>query len=105
MATLGFLLCYHLFGPVAWGFHLVSLLLNAAAVGVLFLLAERMLGDRVAAFAAAGLFALHPVHVEAVAWISAVTDLEVTLFYLLTFWCFLRVAAPGAGGEAGLRPP
>jgi Flp pilus assembly protein TadD len=95
MATLDFLLCYQLFGPLAYGFHLVSLLLNAAAVGILFLLAEQILGDRVAAFAAAGLFALHPVHVEAVAWISAVTDIEVTLFYLLTFWCFLRVAAPG----------
>jgi Flp pilus assembly protein TadD len=97
MATLGFLLCYQLFGPLAYGFHLVSLLLNAAVVVVLFLLAEQMLGDRVAAFATAGLFALHPVHVEAVAWISAVTDLEVTLFYLLTFWCFLRIAVPGGG--------
>jgi len=95
LATLCFLFCYQIFGPVAYGFHLVSLLLHAAAAGVLFLLAEQLLGDRVAAFAAAGLFALHPVHVEAVAWISAVTDLEVTLFYLLTFWCFLRIAAPG----------
>ena len=100
MATLGFLLCYQLFGPLAYGFHLVSLLLNMAAVGILFLLAEQMLGDRVAAFAAAGLFALHPVHVEAVAWVSAVTDLEVTLFYLLTFWCFLRAARPGGGRKA-----
>jgi protein O-mannosyl-transferase len=97
LATLCFLFCYQLFGPVAFGFHLVSLLLNAAAVGVLFLLAGQLLSDRIAAFAAAALFALHPVHVEAVAWISDVTDLELTLFYLLTFWCFLRIAAPGGG--------
>ena len=97
VAKFGFLLCYQLFGPFAYGFHLVSLLLNVAVVGVLFLLAEQLLGDRLAAFSAAALFALHPVHVEAVAWISAVTDIEVTLFYLLTFWCFLRVAAPGGG--------
>ncbi len=101
VAKIGFLLCYQLFGPFANGFHLVSLLLNVAVVGILFLLAEQLLGDRLAAFAAAALFALHPVHVEAVAWISAVTDLEVTLFYLLTFWCFLRVAAPGGGRRAG----
>ena len=40
VATIGFLLCYQLFGPSAWGFHLVSLLLNAAVVGILFMLAE-----------------------------------------------------------------
>lgn len=97
LATLCFLICYQIFGPVAYGFHLVSLLLNAAAVGVLFLFAEQLLGDRVAAFAAAGLFALHPVHVEAVAWISDVTDLEVTVFYLLTVSFFLRIATPGGG--------
>jgi len=97
VGKLGFLLCYQLFGPVAYGFHLVSLLLNVAVVGIWFLLAEQLLGDRVAAFAGASLFALHPVHVEAVAWISAVTDIEVTLLYLLTFWCFLRVVAPGGG--------
>lgn len=97
LATLCFLFCYQVFGPVAFGFHFVSLLLNAAVVGVLFVLAEQLLGDRIAAFAAAALFALHPVHVEAVAWISDVTDLELTLFYLLTFWCFPRIAAPGGG--------
>ena len=37
------------------------------------------------------MFALHPLHVEFVAWISAVTDLEVTFFYVFTFWCFLQV--------------
>jgi protein O-mannosyl-transferase len=95
LAMLGFLFCYQLFGPHAWGFHLVSLLVNVAVVGVLFLCAKELLGNRPAAFAAAGLFALHPVHVEAVAWISDVSDPELTLFYLLTFWWFLRLAAPG----------
>ncbi len=97
VAKIGFFLCYQIFGPWAAGFHLVSLILNAAVVGMLFLLANQLLGNRAAAFAAAGIFALHPVHVEAVAWIASVTDLEVTLFYVLTFWCFLRLPAPGGG--------
>src|ERR1700733_8498800 len=46
VATGGFLLCYHLFGPSAWGFHLVSLLLHAAVVAVLFLFAKQLLADR-----------------------------------------------------------
>src|SRR5579862_3241445 len=92
--TFGFLLCYQLFGPVAWGFHLASLLLHAGVVVVLYLLAASLLQSRGAAFAAAALFAIHPIHVESVAWISAVTDLEMTFFYLLTFWCFLRLDKP-----------
>src|ERR1017187_7426441 len=99
--TLGFLLCYHIFGPLAFGFHLASLLLHSAVVLVLYLFAEQLFRHREAAFAAAALFALHPVHVESVAWISAVTDLEVTFFYLLTFWCFLQIDNPRDGH--GLR--
>ena len=95
IAKLGFLLCYQIFGPNALGFHLISLVLNVAVASILFIFAERLLGSRLAAFAVAVLFALLPVHVEAVAWISAVTDIEVTLFYILTFWFFLRIATPG----------
>jgi tetratricopeptide (TPR) repeat protein len=49
------------------------------------------------AFGAAGLFALHPIHSESVAWIAAVTDLELTFFYLLAFWFFLKLE--GASGR------
>jgi tetratricopeptide (TPR) repeat protein len=66
-------------------------------VCLVFVLTERLTGDRVWALVAGGLFALHPVHTESVAWIAAVTDLEVTLFYLLTFGLFLAVARPGGG--------
>lgn len=102
LAMLGFLLCYQAFGPHAFGFHLISVLLNVAVVGILFLFAEELLGDRFAALGAAGLFALHPVHVEAVAWISAVSDLEVTLLYLLAFWLFLRISLPGGRVRPGI---
>jgi tetratricopeptide (TPR) repeat protein len=50
--------------------------------------------DRALAFVAALLFAVHPVHAEAVDWISAVTELELTVFFLATFWFFLRAAGP-----------
>src|SRR5208283_6075910 len=85
--------------PLAYGFHLASLLLHAAVVVMLFLFAERLFRDRGVAFGAAGLFALHPVHVESVAWISAVPDLEVTFFYLLTFWCFLQLGDQRGGRQ------
>jgi len=97
MMTFGYLLCYQFFGPLAYGFHLASILLHAAVVCVLFVVTREMLRDSRPAFVAAGLFALHPVHTESVAWVAAVTDLELTVFYLLTFWFYLRVARPGGG--------
>ena len=102
MMTLGYLFCYKLFGMRAYGFHLVSLLLHVLVVCLVFVLAERLTGDRVSSCVAALLFALHPVHTESVAWIAAVTDLEVTLFYLLTFGLFLALPTPG-GGRSGPR--
>ena len=95
MMTLGYLVCYRLFGMRAYGFHLVSLLLHVLIVCLVFVLTERLTGDRVWAFVAGALFALHPIHTESVAWIAAVTDLELTFFYLLTFGFFLAVARPG----------
>jgi len=93
--TLGYLVCYKLFGMRAYGFHLVSLLLHVLIVCLVFVLTERLTGDRVWAFVAGALFALHPIHTESVAWIAAVTDLELTFFYLLSFGFFLAVARPG----------
>ena len=98
MMTVGYLLCYKFFGgEVAYGFHLANVLLHVAVVCALFKVTELMVKDRTWAFAAAALFALHPIHTESVAWIAAVTDLEVTLFYLLAFWFFLKLAQPGGG--------
>jgi tetratricopeptide (TPR) repeat protein len=95
MMTLGYLVCYQVFGLRAYGFHLVSLLLHVLVVCLVFLLTERLAGDRVWAFVAGALFALHPVNTEAVTWVAAVTDLELTFFYLITFGLFLAVARPG----------
>ncbi len=89
--TFGYMLCFRVFGTAPYGFHLANILLHAAAVCMLYVLTKRMFGNRLVAFLAAALFALLPIHTESVDWVAAVTDLEVTLFFLLTFWFFLRV--------------
>jgi len=94
LMTLGYLLCYQFLGPLAYGFHLANLVLNAGVVCLVFLVTERIFRDRTLGFVAAVIFALHPIHSESVNWIAAVTDLQLTLFYLLSFWFFLRVAKP-----------
>jgi tetratricopeptide (TPR) repeat protein len=77
-------------------------LLHVLVVCLVFALTERVTGDRVWAFVAGALFALHPIHSESVAWIAAVTDLELTFFYLLTFGLFLALARPGGGRSEGM---
>ena len=93
--SLGYLFCYQLFGPHAWAFHAVNILANAAVVLLVFLVTLKMFRSPGVALAAACMFALHPIHSEAVNWIAAVTELELALFYLLTFWFFLASAQPG----------
>ena len=97
LMTFGYLLCYQAFGKVAFGFHLVNVVLHAGVVCILFALSLALFKRRDLAFAAALVFALHPAHTESVAWIAAVTDVELTFFYLLTFLLFVRIAEPGGG--------
>jgi Tfp pilus assembly protein PilF len=96
MMTLGYLLTYQIAGLVPFSFHLVNLILNGVAVCLVFFLLRRFSGERVALIAA-GLFALHPVHTEPVAWIAAVTDLQLTVFYLATFLLYLRLSETAHG--------
>jgi predicted membrane-bound dolichyl-phosphate-mannose-protein mannosyltransferase len=105
MMTLGYLVCYRLFGMRAYGFHLVSLSLHALIVCFVFALTERLTGDRVCAFVAGALFALHPVHTESVAWIAAVTDIEVTFFISSPLGSFSLWQGRGTGVRIPFWPP
>jgi len=95
LMNVGYLLCYQVFGPRPFGFHLVNVVLHVVVVCAVFSLTKRMFQSRNLALIAAALFAIHPIHTEAVAWIAASPDLELSLFYLLTFWFFLAGARPG----------
>jgi tetratricopeptide (TPR) repeat protein len=73
---------------------------------LLFAVTQRLFGDRLLALVAAGLFALHPIHTESVAWIAALPDLQLSVFFLLTFLFYLRLAPlelPGAAGADSAR--
>jgi tetratricopeptide (TPR) repeat protein len=103
LMTLGYLLCYQILGPFAYGFHLANVVLNAGVVCLVFLVTERAFHNRTLGFLTAISFALHPIHSESVAWVAAVTDIQLTLFYLLAFWLFLRLG-PSSGRGAGVSP-
>jgi tetratricopeptide (TPR) repeat protein len=62
---------YRLYGTSPTGYHVTSLVFYLLAVGSAFWILRRLLPSTLAAFAGGLLFAVHPFHVEAVAWIMA----------------------------------
>lgn len=72
------------------GYHLTDMIIYALIVLVFFCLCVALIGNREAAFAAAALFAVHPLHVESVAWLSSRKDGLGMLFYFLSFLVYLR---------------
>lgn len=76
------------FNPL--GFHLTDITLYTLAVIVFFSLCGHIIGDRRAALVAAALFAVHPLHVESVAWLSSRKDGLGMLFYMLGFFAYIR---------------
>src|SRR6516164_7014912 len=62
LMNFGYLLCYRLFGPRPYAFHLANLLLHGFVVILLFAVTKRMFRNSTPAFVAAALFALHPIH-------------------------------------------
>ena len=79
-------------GTSAWALHGLSVLLHAATTLLVYVLAVRLGTRRRAAVAAALVFAVHPVHVEAVAWISAVPDVACAALYALAVLLYLDAA-------------
>jgi Flp pilus assembly protein TadD len=85
-----------LFGLKPWGHHLSSLLLHIANTLMLFLVLKGMTGAVWRSAFVAAAFALHPLHVESVAWVSERKDVLSTLFWMLTLAGYLwYVRRPG----------
>lgn len=77
-----------LFGPGAGGFHFTNAALHVINVLLLFIVLRRMTREDWPSAMVAALFAIHPLHVESVAWISERKDVLSTMFWLLTMWVY-----------------
>jgi len=81
---------YALVGLRPWGWHLGAILLHLGATLTVFWLSRRLGLQYWTAALATLIFALHPIHIECVAWISAASDSMVTMFAALAFVAFLN---------------
>jgi protein O-mannosyl-transferase len=82
----------HFFGPRPGAFHTVNLLLHVANTILLFLWFYLATGAKWRGAFVAALFALHPLHVESVAWISERKDVLSTLFWMLALLAYTDYA-------------
>ncbi len=80
---------YHLFGLAPWAYHLLMLLIHAGTTALVYLFARRRLSGWQGAVLAGALFAVHPIHSEAVLWIASVPDAVMTLLVLAALYAFV----------------
>ncbi|HTY88693.1 MAG TPA: tetratricopeptide repeat protein [Candidatus Acidoferrum sp.] len=77
------------FGLNAGGHHLTNILLHAATAILLFLVLRRMTGAIWRSAFVAAVFAVHPLRVESVVWVTERKDVLSGLFFMLTLWAYL----------------
>jgi tetratricopeptide (TPR) repeat protein len=90
LTWLSYMLDNQLFGLNPAGFHLTNLLFHIANTLLLFFVLRQMTKALWQSAFVAALFALHPLHVESVAWVSERKDVLSTFFWLLTMWAYVR---------------
>jgi len=91
-----FWLEYHCFGVRPLGYHLINILLHALNAVLVFFLLKRL--SLPGAWLVAAVFALHPVHVESVAWVSELKNVLSGFFYLSALLAYFRFDDPENGG-------
>ncbi len=84
---------YYFFGLNPTAFHVTNLVLHILVTALVFYLALLLSKNKWIAFGTSLLFGIHPMHVEAVAWVTARKDLLYTLFYvagLIAYYFYLQ---------------
>lgn len=88
LTWLSHMLDVQLFGLNPMGHHAVNLVFHLANTLVLFALLKKMTGSLGKSFCVAALFAVHPLHVQSVAWIAERKDVLSTLFWFLVMFVY-----------------
>lgn len=90
---------YALWGMEPFGFHLTNVIIHTIAALLLLMILIKIFGEfkfgMMSALLSALIFAVHPVHTEAVSWISGRTDSLTTMFFFLSFLFYIKYSAEG----------
>ena len=98
LTTISHMLDCQLYGLQAGWHHFTNVLLHTVAVLLLFLVLNQMTGAFWQSAFVASLFAIHPLHVESVAWVSERKDVLSAVFFMLTLGAYVRyVRKPSVG--------
>ncbi|RFS17311.1 tetratricopeptide repeat protein [Emticicia sp. C21] len=81
---------YALVGEKTWLYHLDNLILHILNSWLVFRVIQRLNANFLVSFVTAVLFAIHPLHVESVAWAAERKDVLYTFFLLLSIWYYIR---------------
>jgi tetratricopeptide (TPR) repeat protein len=76
-------------------YHLVNVLIHGANAGLVYLLIHSLISRRGVSLITAVLFALHPLHVESVAWVTERKDVLYSLFFFASLISYVRYASGG----------
>jgi len=90
LTVMSHMLDCQLYGLKPAGHHLTNVLLHTVAATLLFLALREMTGSLWQSAFVAALFAIHPLHVESVAWISERKDVLSAVFFMLTLGAYVR---------------
>jgi tetratricopeptide (TPR) repeat protein len=90
LTWLSHMLDCQLYGLNAGGHHLTNLVFHIASTLLLFLVLRQMTGALYRSCFVAALFALHPLRVESVAWVTERKDVLSVFFWMLTMWAYIR---------------
>jgi tetratricopeptide (TPR) repeat protein len=104
MFHLFYMIDYHIFGLRPWGFHLTKILFHMGSSLFVFLMGTTIISrygggntktyNEYIPFAAALLFATHPIHTEAV---LGITEVSLAFFYFLSFYLYVKADVRGRG--------
>ena len=98
LTWLSYLVDCEIFGPNARAMHCVNLAWHVANVLLLFGLLKRATGATWPGAVVAALFAVHPLHVESVAWISERKDVLSTFFWIGSMWAYCEYVKARCAG-------
>ena len=106
LTDISHMLDWQLYGSNAGGHHLTNVLLHAANAILLFLVLRKMTGALWRSAFVAAVFAIHPLRVESVAWVTERKDVLSGLFFMLTLLCYAKTVTSGKWQVTGKnRPP